>query len=383
MTDNQEYANTLMFNFNHSCIDGVSSIKFCNQFLINMNELVNGTSSADQEISSLDLLPQFHDIVTRRRVWHLLYNMLLTYFGLRPMLKFVVKKFEDRKMKKKPNNPYHEQFQPNPEVFNSPVSSRLNIRVFGEKETSDIVQTCRANNCTVTGAIMTAAHSAFCELLKRDKSKDMMLEHWLLINALRFCDPKPNEDYLGFYVYAQNDFNIKYTVDDCVEFWELAKKTTEKIKIYVKKEEYITEETVKGGLMKPIELSKALTDEQVFSKSGCNVVSSLGSFSFGEQKFKTYKLHGCFINNTMHGVNYTFCHYIYTINGKMTWQIVSDLRVRMVNTLSYLQIIVMINLLKTPTVDIEVENVHYFNVTRDQRGSVFKQPRIKCVTETV
>ena len=90
----------VMFNFEHSCTDCVSSIKFCKQFLNNMNELANGTSSVDQEISSLELLPQVHEIVFRRQLWHSLYNLLLTYCD--KILAIIIKN--------KPNNPYYENF---------------------------------------------------------------------------------------------------------------------------------------------------------------------------------------------------------------------------------------------------------------------------------
>lgn len=89
-------------------------------------------------------------------------------------------------IKDKPNNPYHEQFPPNPEVINSRVPYRLNIKVFSEMQTSVIVQMCRANNCAVTGAVITAAHLAFCELLESEKSKDAKIDYLFVINGQRF-----------------------------------------------------------------------------------------------------------------------------------------------------------------------------------------------------
>ena len=88
MQDAKDYANTLMFNFNHACIAGVSSVKFCEQFLNYMNELGNGTTTADEEISSLDLLPYFHEIITQGRFWHSLFNFMLAYCGVRLIMKF-------------------------------------------------------------------------------------------------------------------------------------------------------------------------------------------------------------------------------------------------------------------------------------------------------
>ncbi|XP_028416609.1 uncharacterized protein LOC114540684 [Dendronephthya gigantea] len=327
LSDTRKYVNTLMFKFNHSSIDGVSTVKFCKLFLNTMNELANATSSVDQEIPSLDLLPQFHEIVTRHRIWHSLYNLLLTYCGLRQILKVLMKKIITRQRGKKPNNPYHKQFPPNPEVSKLSVPCRLNIKVFSEKQSSDIIQTCKANNCTVTGAITAAAHLAFSRLMEHGNPKDTEIDFSFPINALRFCDPKPDKDYLRYFVYMQNGCYMNYAPDDDGEFWKLAKETTEEIKSYVKKERYITEETVVSGVMEPIEIISPFITGKLIPKCPCNLISSMGSFNIGGQQNVTYKLNECFINDLIHDATCTFSHYIYTINGKMTWEIVSNVTV--------------------------------------------------------
>ncbi len=327
MPDTKDYANTIMFNFNHACTDGVSSVKFCKQFLDNMNELANGTSHVDQEISSLDLLPYFHEIVTRNRIWHSLFNFMLAYCGLRPILKFCLQKLLHRFMEKIPNNPYHEQFPPSIGASESPVPSRLNVKVFTKDQTKNIIQACKTNNCTVTGAITAAAHLAFCELIEQGKSKDIMLKTSFAINGQRYCDPKPHEDYLGYFVYDCMDFYIKYLGGANVDFWKLAQNTTRQIKDFVRNEAYITENTVIGGLFEPGELVRLFINDDFMAKSDSNYISSFGCFSFGEQQHDTYRLHECIINSLFHNLSFTFCHFNYTINGKMAWQIGSNVTV--------------------------------------------------------
>ncbi|CAB4036458.1 Hypothetical predicted protein [Paramuricea clavata] len=215
-----------------------------------MNELANGTGCVDKEISSLDLLPPFHKIVIRGRIWHLLYNFVLAYCGHRPILKFCMERLLGHFIEKKPNNPYHEQFPPNPHVPNSPIPSRLNVKVFTESETKNIIQACKANNCTVTGAITAAAHLAFCEPIQDDKSKNLKLGSLFAINGRRFCDTKPHDDYLGYFVYDMQEFYMKYVAGSGVEFWKLAQETTQRIKEFVRKEAYVVEAMVISGIMK-------------------------------------------------------------------------------------------------------------------------------------
>ena len=89
ISDTNDYASTLMFSFNHSFFDGVSCVKFCKQFLSYMNELASG-ATAEQEISSLNMLPYFHDIVIQKRTWHLLLNFMLCC--VRPILRIFLKR---------------------------------------------------------------------------------------------------------------------------------------------------------------------------------------------------------------------------------------------------------------------------------------------------
>ena len=324
MQDTKDYANTLMFNFNHACIDGVSSVKFCEQFLNYMNELANGTSSVDEEISSLDLLPYCHEIVTRGRIWHSLFNFLLAYCGLRPIMKFCMEKMMNRELQKKPDNPYHTQFPRNSEVSTA-VPCRLGVKVFTEKETKGIVQACKRNNCSVTGAIAAAAHLAFCKLIGPGQPNSKMeLGLPFSINAQRFCDPKPPKEYLGYFVYGCENIYMKYLAGDTVDVWKLAQETTQQIKDFVKKEAYVSEATVVAGLLEPRKLFNLSVSDDLFAKGGCNFISSFGCFNLGNHQPETYILHECFINALIHGTAYTFFHFIHTINGKMTWQITTN-----------------------------------------------------------
>ena len=327
MQDTKDYANTLMFNFNHACIDGVSSVKFCEQFLKYMNELANGTTTADEEISSLELLPQVHEIVTRGRTWHSLFNFMLAYCGLRPIMKFCLEKMFNRLIQKKPCNPYHVQFPPNSEISTSGVPSlpQLSVKVFTENETKDIIKACRANNCTVTGAIAAAAHLAFCELIEPDQSNsEVELELPFAIDAQRFCNPKPHQEYLGQFAYTCQNVYMKCLTGDTGYFWKLAQETTQRIKDFVEKEAYVSEATVLNGLLEPRELFNLLVGDDLFAKAGCNFISSIGCFNFGNSQSETYKLHECFINTLAHGMRFTFCHFNHTINSKMTWQIATN-----------------------------------------------------------
>ena len=322
--DTKDYANTLMLNFNHSSIDGVSCMKFCKQFLKYINEIANGSISVDQEISSLNILPYFHDIVTQKRTLYSVLNFV--FCGLRPILRFFVQRIIPRVFQTMKCNPYCTQFPPAPGKSSFVGPNRLSTKVFTENETKNILQACRSNNCTVTGAITATAHLAFCELIQdgMKDSNDTKLKCGFAIDPQRFCDPKPDEDYLGLFLYTVEELYMKYE-SAAVDFWTVAREATEKIHGLVKAERYVIQDSMIYETMKLREIVDLLDCESLPRLSAGNFISSLGAFNFGQnQETQTYKLHEGFINTVNHGFPGIFSHVNHTINGKMSWSIVSD-----------------------------------------------------------
>jgi hypothetical protein len=325
MPDSEVYANTLMFNFNHSSSDGVSCVKFCKQFLQYINEAASGTG-VDQEISSLNMLPYFDNIVTQKRTWYSVLNFMFTYCGLRRVLGFLIQRIISHEFQTMKCNPYCAQFPPMLDQPSFVGPNRLSTKVFTEMETKSIVQACKSNNCTVTGAVMATAHLAFCDLIRdgMKESNDTQAKCNFAINAQRFCDPKPDEDYLGIFVYPMNEFHMKYE-SAAVDFWTVAQEATKKIHGWVKAERFIVQEALISETMKPRELVD-LVDRESFPRFSCDhFFSSLGAFDFGQnQETQTYRLHECFVSSVGHNLPDIFNHFVYTINGKMTWLIMSD-----------------------------------------------------------
>ncbi len=325
MPDTQDYANTLMFNFSHSFIDGVSCVKFCQQFLSYLNELANG-GNVNLDIPSLNMLPYFHDIVTQKRTWYSVFNFLLSYCGIRRVLRFFFQRMISR-LKTTKCNPYYTLFPPSLDVSSFAGRSRLSTKVFTENETKNIIQACKSNNCTVTGALTAAAHLAFCEVIQDGMKgdEDAKLKCNFAINAQRCCDPKPHEDYLGLFLYVYDELYMKYQPGADVNFWTVAQQATKEIQGIAKAEGYVILETVLCEAIKPREMVDLIDRETLIRLSTCNTISSLGSFNFCQnQEKQIYKLHESFLNVIFRGFTGTFLHHNHTINGKMTWSITSD-----------------------------------------------------------
>lgn len=326
LPDTQNYANTLMFTFNHSITDGVSSVSFCKQFLSYMNELAHG-ATVDKEVPSFAMQPYFHDAIAHQRAWHTALKFLLTYCGLRPILRFVMKKLISRQFRTMKCNPYYAQFPPALDVSSFAGPMRLNTKVFTERETKNILQACKVNRCTVTGALTAAANLAFCELIRGGlKENEAPKIQWeFAINAKRFCDPKPSDEYIGYYVYMCEELFMDYRKPGAsADFWKLAQETTAEIRDNVKAEGYVVKEALLFKLLTPKEGFDLVDRETLVRISSCNLVSSMGSFDFGADEQQRYQLNECFVNVVGHGYPVTFSHHNHTINGKMGWQISYD-----------------------------------------------------------
>ena len=114
-----------------------------------MNEIAND-ANVDQEMPSfyIRILPYFHDIITQKRTWQSLLNFILIYCGLRPIVRFLVKRMISQYFKTIKYNPYFAHFPPRLDISSVAGSCLLKTKVFTENETKNILQACKANhNC--------------------------------------------------------------------------------------------------------------------------------------------------------------------------------------------------------------------------------------------
>ena len=86
---------------------------------------------------------------------------------------------------------------------------------------------------TVTGALTTPASLALCELIQDGiKDNEVAKIKWEFVaNAQRFCDPKPHQDYLGFFVYTCDELYMKYEPSTDVVFGKWPKMQQKKYNI--------------------------------------------------------------------------------------------------------------------------------------------------------
>ena len=327
-TTTQVYTNMIMFAFKHSCIDGISTVKFVEQFINRLNEISDGISYDEKEISSLKLLPSAHSLVTQDKVGHTLFRFIANYFGVRPILTFLFEQMVLYNVKKKATNPFYQKYPPLSLDTVLPESvERLEMKTFNEEETKMIVKACKANGCTVTGAITAATHLAFYQLLDEKDKKILKLETAFPLNNRSYGNKKPEGEYLGLFLYYCSYDRMIHSQPDLHKFWTMAKENTAKLKQLVKNKTFVNGFTLmsSSGFDPNTQMKIVFNKENVW-KSTSNTISSYGVFHIESSRGPSaiFKIENCYIHALAHELDCLFRHHICTVNGKMTWMIRSD-----------------------------------------------------------
>ena len=318
----ESYKDTLVFAFNHAFVDGVSGIKFAKQFLENLNNIA---MKSDAYKPSLPLESNVTQLLKNGR------QSLLKFFCDFCGLSFISKLLFKRKLRKflsaKQRNPFFAEFPSNLTALSRRTTKILH-KVYSYAETSKIINACKRNKCTVTGAIMASAHMGLCKVLDTGPNKgDVKFEHTFAINAKRFCKPPPPEDYLGH--FALSCQVILDHVNEEQEFWQLAQKLTAQIHSSLKDEEFIHQhiKTCRSFNSKE-QLNEILSPSDLGELnriSFCCGNSSAGSFNFNEGATDlVHELDYCMYWNLVHRVIGVFFSYNVTVNGKMSWVLAYD-----------------------------------------------------------
>jgi hypothetical protein len=319
LPDSENYVNTIIFRVNHSIVDGVSGMSLCKQFLSHLNSVAENTRASGEDVLSHELLPSFYAMINNNRS-RSSWMDLQEYIGLHFIYKFMKRLKLCISLASKPKKPYpFFMTQPSLEVCD------LVYKVFPETHTSQIRNVCRSKGVTVTGALMAAAHKAFCKLIKNQDlviaKKPEELMHMFAVNGVRFCDPNPPAEYLGnFLVYEM--LSMSCNTDD---FWSMAQEATKQIHTIIREGKDVSAYLAEFDIFTPKELADEFQSpldpkKKLLLFDIHNFISSAGAFTYDDST-SMYKLHECLYYSVPFGFASFATHFNTTVNGKMSWVI--------------------------------------------------------------
>ncbi|CAB4035303.1 Hypothetical predicted protein [Paramuricea clavata] len=318
LPNSEKYVNTIIFRVNHSIVDGVSGMSLCKQFLSHLNSVAENTQVCSEDAPSHELLPSFYEMInsTRSRSTS---TDLQEYVGLHFICKFMKRLKLCISLASKPEKPYpFFMTQPSVKVCD------LVYKVFSEKRTSRIRNVCRSKGVTVTGALMAAAHKAFCKLIKNQDlviAKEQDLMHLFAINGVRFCEPNPPAEYVGNFVMSEM-LPMSCNTED---FWSMAQEATKQIHTIIREGKDISANLAELDIFTPREVvnefHSPLDPKKKLLLFIHNFISSAGAFTYDDST-SMYKLYECLYYSVPFGFASFASHFNTTVNGKMSWVII-------------------------------------------------------------
>ena len=214
--------NALVFTFQHCICDAISIFELQKMLMEYLTSLHDGE---EFEVESLPFKPPVELLMSDLAKPSILERLLFSsFFALQRVKTFFVK----------PKNSYLSVYPP---VANShPLVSKrtcLLSRTLSEDETKQLIKNCKANKCTVHGAITASTHLAIARILqqKQDSNTPVSVDSSYSISLRKDCQPKVTNDVFGAYVSASTLSMPVPLVDPDNEqgFWNFARACTREV----------------------------------------------------------------------------------------------------------------------------------------------------------
>lgn len=218
-----KYNNALLFTFQHTICDALSVFQLQQKLVECLAALHNGD---EFEVKSLPLRPPLESLLSNRGEPSTGEKVLISsFFALQRAKTFFVK----------PNNLYLSVYPP---VANSNPSVKKKTCLLGrslsEEDTKLLIKNCKANKCTVHGAITASTHQAIARILrvkKHDLQTPVSIDSAYTVSLRKECQPKVETFEFGAYMTA-SALSISVPLaypDDKDGFWEFARTCTREV----------------------------------------------------------------------------------------------------------------------------------------------------------
>lgn len=218
-----KYRNALVFTFHHVICDALSIFQLQTKLMEFLTSLHGGK---DFNVESLPLRPPLESLISnlvKPNIWERL--LFSSVFILQRVKNFFAK----------PKNLYLSVYPP---VANSDPSVTKKTCLLGrslsEEDTKLLIKNCKANKCTVHGAITASTHLAIARILqqkKEDLKSPLTVDSSYSVSLRKDCQPKLNSDDFGAYVSA-SALSIpvpQVDLDDKEGFWQFARACTREV----------------------------------------------------------------------------------------------------------------------------------------------------------
>ena len=310
-----KFRNALVFTFQHVICDALSIFELQKKLLEILTSLHGGE---EFEVESLPLRPSLESLVPKLVKPNILERLLFSsFFMLQRAKTFFVK----------PKNLYLSVYPP---VANADPSvtkkTRLLTRSLSEEGTKRVIKSCKANKCTVHGAITASTHLAIARILHREIHElkiPVSVESSYSVSMRKDCEPKVNSDEFGAYVSAST-LSIPVPLikpDDEQGFWEFARACTREVHTQLDSGKHRNLLKLYHCIDIPSYCGMSNYEQNQGRRNHICNINNYGAQLTNQGEDSPYKFAGSYLGVQAARTGHTFGNNIMTVDGRLYWAV--------------------------------------------------------------
>lgn len=324
----KKYHNTILFTFYHGTMDGMSVLRFAQEFLSCIEGVTNGTLSLDDE-RNYERAPIQQGVMKLLASSQPLHYRIMQWFFPLSLLAYVVKFCMRVNMMFDVKNPVTQKFSKSVCTVGQDVRIKLIPRQLSPEKTTKLIKLCRKNRSTVQGAMLACCHLAAARLVQdgRTTGSSINLGWHCPVNVRLQCVPRILEDNLGSYTTLLME-NVRVPDIDASNpnnFWKFACQCAHAVHGGIRKGRHLYPLYLLpiAHLLDPKEfvseflLHSKMKESEFFSP--VHVLTNLGRIDWEKTLDDVYEIENVFGGAGAYRHGPTFINHIATFNGVFTW----------------------------------------------------------------
>ena len=310
----RKFRNALVFTFQHVICDALSIFEIQKKLLELLTSLHDGE---EFEVESLPFRPPLESLMSDLEPnigERLLFS---SYFTLQRVKTFFAK----------PENLYLSVYPP---VANSnpSVTKRtcLLSRTLSEGETKQLIKNCKANKCTVHGAITASTHLAIARILqqkKHDLETPVTVESAYTVSLRKYCQPKVNSDEMGVYV-SVSGLSVPVPLlypDDKQGFWAFARACTREVHTQLDSGKHLNIPKLYHCVDIPAYCRLSNYEHNEGRRTQILNITNCGALQTDQSEESPYRFGGMYFGLRGEKTGHIFGNNIFTVDGRLYWAV--------------------------------------------------------------
>lgn len=310
-----KFRNALLFTFQHVICDALSIFELQKYLMRILSSLHNGEHF---EVERLPFRPPLETFISKVAQPNIFERLLFSTSFMLQKLK--VSFF-------KPKNSFLSLYPP---VANTEPSvtkkTCLLTRALGQEETERLIQSCKANRCTVHGAITASTHSAIAGIMQRERKdfkNPLSVKSSYSINMRKDCEPTVNSTEFGAFITG-TELSIAVPIsntNDVQGFWNLARQCTREVHSQIKSGKHRNLLKFYQCVDIPTYCKMSNYEHNQGRRSHICNINNYGSHQLPQAENSSFKFAGTYFGVQAAKTGHIFGNNLMTVDNRLYWAV--------------------------------------------------------------